>query len=49
MKEDIEEITKDWSTNLLIRADLAEMSNPDSPKIVHDTLGPSKMKKTEEV
>jgi hypothetical protein len=31
MEEDLEEITKDWSTDLLIPADLARMSNPDSP------------------
>jgi hypothetical protein len=49
MEEDLEEVTKDWSTDLLIPADPTEMSNPDSPETVHDTPGPSKMKKTEEV
>jgi hypothetical protein len=48
-EEDLEEITKDWSTDLLIPADPTEMSDPDSPETMHDTPGPSKMKKTEEV
>jgi hypothetical protein len=49
IEEDLEEITKDWSMNLLIPADPMEISNIDSPKIVHDTFKPSKTKKTEEV
>jgi hypothetical protein len=49
MEEDLEEFTKKWSANLLIPADPAEMSNPNSPETVHDTPEPSKMKKTEEV
>jgi hypothetical protein len=48
-EEDLEEITKDWSADLLIPADPAEMSDPDSPETTHDTPGPNKMKKTEEV
>jgi hypothetical protein len=48
-EEDLEEITKDWSVDLLIPADPAEMSNIDSLEAVHDTPGPSKIKKTEEV
>jgi hypothetical protein len=38
--------------NLLIPTDPVEMSNPDSPKTMHkehDTPGPSRRKKTEEV
>jgi hypothetical protein len=46
MEEDLEEITKDWLTNLLIPANPAEMSNPDSLETMHDTPRPSKMKKT---
>jgi hypothetical protein len=54
-EEDLEEITKEWSTNLLVSADPAEMSDIDSPETAQDTLGPSKtkkaktMKKTKEV
>jgi hypothetical protein len=29
-KDELEEITKEWSTNLLVPADLAEMSDVDS-------------------
>jgi hypothetical protein len=49
MKEDLKEITKDWSTYLLIPADPTDMSDPDSPETVHDTPRPNKTKKTEEV
>jgi hypothetical protein len=49
MEEDLEEITKDWSTNLLIPADPAEMSDVESPETVSDTPELSKMKKTEKV
>jgi hypothetical protein len=52
MKEDLEEITKDWSSKLLIPAKPAEMSNPDSPETTHkehNTPGPNRTKKTEEV
>jgi hypothetical protein len=48
----LEEITKDWSANLLLPVDPAEMFDPDSPKTTHkehDTPRPSRMKKTEEV
>jgi hypothetical protein len=45
----LEEITKDWSVELLIAADPAELSDIDSPEAAHDTPGPSKIKKTEEV
>ena len=48
VEEDLEEITKDWSTNLLIPVDLAEMSDIDNPEAAHDTPGPSKTKKNEE-
>jgi hypothetical protein len=50
-EEYLEEITKDWSIDLLIPTDLAEMSNLDSLETTHkehDTCGPSRMKKTEE-
>jgi hypothetical protein len=48
-EEDLEEITKDWSVDLLIPADPAEISDIDSPETVQDTPGPSRTKKTEEV
>jgi hypothetical protein len=49
MEEDLEEITKDWSADLLIPANPIEISNIDSPETAQDTPGPSKTKKTEEV
>jgi hypothetical protein len=52
MEEDLEEISKDWSTDLLIPADPADMSNPDSPETMHkehDTPGHRRRKKIEEV
>jgi hypothetical protein len=48
-EEDLEEITKDWSEDLLIPADPMEISNIDSPEATQDTPEPSKTKKTEEV
>jgi hypothetical protein len=51
-EDDLEQITKDWSADLLLLADLVEMSNPDSPETTHkeqDTPRPNIMKKTEEV
>jgi hypothetical protein len=44
-EEDLEEITKEWSTNLLVSVDPAEMSDIDSPRTAQDTPGPSKTKK----
>jgi hypothetical protein len=53
MEEDLEEITKDWSEDLLIPADPADMSNPETDSLEatqkeHDTPRPSIRKKTEE-
>jgi hypothetical protein len=45
----LEEITKEWSMNLLVSADPAEMSDVDSLETASDTVRPSKTKKTEEV
>jgi hypothetical protein len=47
-EEDLEEITKEWSVDLLIPADPTELSDIDSPEAAHDTPGPSKTKKNEE-
>jgi hypothetical protein len=44
-EEDLEEITKEWSVNLLVSADPAEMSTINSPGTAQDTPGPSKTKK----
>jgi hypothetical protein len=48
-EEDLEEITKEWSVDLLILADSMEISDIDNPETTQDTPGPSKIKKTEEV
>ena len=45
-EEDLEEITKEWSVNLLISADPIDMSDIDSPEAAQDTPGPSKTEKT---
>jgi hypothetical protein len=49
MEEELEEITKEWSIDLLIPANPAEIFDIDNPKAVKDTLGPSKTKNTDEV
>jgi hypothetical protein len=48
-EEELEDITKEWSTDLLIRANPTEISNIDNPETVQDTPRPSSTKKTEEV
>jgi hypothetical protein len=48
-EEDLEQITKEWSVELLITADPAEMSDVESPEAMPDTPGPSKTKKDDEV
>jgi hypothetical protein len=45
-EEDLEEITKEWSANLLIPANLAEVSDIDNLVGVQNTPRPSKTKKT---
>jgi hypothetical protein len=45
-EEDMEEITKEWSANLLVSADPTEMSDIDSPVTAQDTPRPSKTKKS---
>ena len=49
MEEDLEEITKDWSTDLFIPADPTEISDIDSRETTQDTPIPIRTKKTEEV
>jgi hypothetical protein len=46
---DLEEITKEWSIDLLIPAEPMEIFDIDSPEAVQDTPGPNKKKKTDEV
>jgi hypothetical protein len=48
-EEDLEKITKEWSADLLVAADLAEMSDIDSPEAMPNTPGPSKTKKDDKV
>jgi hypothetical protein len=48
-EEDLEEITKEWSANLLIPTNPAEISNIDIPQTAQDTTGPRRTKKTKEV
>jgi hypothetical protein len=45
-EEYLEEITKEWSMDLLVSADPIEMFDIDSPEVAQDTPEPSKTKKT---
>jgi hypothetical protein len=45
----LEEITKEWSTDLLVVADPADMSDEEIPEAMPDTPGPSRTKKDDEV
>jgi hypothetical protein len=49
IEEELEEITKDWSADLLIPVDPVEIYDIECPETVQDTLGPSRMKKTKEI
>jgi hypothetical protein len=48
-EEDLEEITKEWSTNLFIPTNPVELSIVDILEAAPDTPGPSKTKKPKEV
>jgi hypothetical protein len=48
-EEDLEEITKDWSADLLTLVDPVEIFNIDSHETTQDTTRPSRTKKTKEV
>jgi hypothetical protein len=48
-KYDLEDITKEWSTDLLVPVDPAKMSDVDIPDTMPNTPGSSKMKKNDEV
>jgi hypothetical protein len=49
MEDDLEKITKEWSMNLLVPVDLAEMYDVESLKNASEITGPTKIKKTKEV
>jgi hypothetical protein len=44
-EDDLEEISKEWSTDLLVAKDPIEMSDIDSPEAMSDTPGLRKTKK----
>jgi hypothetical protein len=48
-EDDLEEITKEWSVDLLVAADPADMFDKEIPKAMLDTPRPSKTKKDDEV
>jgi hypothetical protein len=48
-EDDLEEITKEWSADLLVAADLVDMSDEEIPETMPDTPGPSRTKKDNEV
>jgi hypothetical protein len=48
-EDDLEEITKEWSADLLVATHLAYMSNEESHEAMSDTPGPSRTKKDDEV
>ena len=49
IEEDLVKISKEWSTDLLVLVDPAEMSDIDSPEATQDTPGPNKTKKTKKM
>ena len=48
-KDDLEEITKECSTDFLIEADPIDKSDEEIPEAMLDTHGPSNTKKDDEV
>jgi hypothetical protein len=48
-EEDLEQITKEWSADLLVAVELVEMSDVERLEAMPDTPGPSKRKKDDEV
>jgi hypothetical protein len=47
-KEDLEQITKEWSADLLVATNPIEMSDVDIPEAMPDTPRPSKTNKDDE-
>jgi hypothetical protein len=48
-EEDLEDITKECSADLLVSVDPTQISNINNPKAAQDTPGPSRTKKTKEM
>jgi hypothetical protein len=48
-EDDLEDITKEWSVDLLVAADPTNMSDKEIPEAMSDTPGPSRTKKDDEV
>jgi hypothetical protein len=48
-EEDMEDITKEWSADLLVPADPVEISNVDIPETAQDIPGPSMQQKISKV
>jgi hypothetical protein len=48
-EDDLEEITKEWSADLLVAVDPIDMSDEEIPKAMPDAPGPSKTKKDDKV
>jgi hypothetical protein len=48
-EDDLEEITKEWSVDLLLTLDLVDMSDEEIPEAMSDTPGPSRTKKDDKV
>jgi hypothetical protein len=49
IEDDLEEITKEWSVNLLVLADPMDMFDVESPETAPETFRPSNINKTKEV
>jgi hypothetical protein len=47
-EDDLEDITKEWSADLLVAVDLADMSDKEIPEAMLDTPGPSRTNKDDE-
>jgi hypothetical protein len=48
-EDNLEDITKECSTDLLLAVDPIDMSNEESPEAMPDTPGPSRTKKDDKV
>jgi hypothetical protein len=48
-EDDLEDITKEWSVDLLVVADPADMFDEEIPEAMQDTPRPSKTKKNDKV
>jgi hypothetical protein len=48
-EEDLEQITKEWSVDLLVAVDTTKMSDVESLEAMLDTPGPRNTKKDDEI